>query len=96
MHTQSDALMSQLADYLWENYAGKMNDLLATLSQRVSQLEASQHKAYLTQHEVMETFGIGHRTLKTWVANGLPEIWLGNRVYYDRNDLQHYMETQKI
>ena len=89
MPTQSDALMSQLADYLWENYAGKMNDLLATLSQRVSQLEAS-------QHEVMETFGIGHRTLKTWVANGLPEIWLGNRVYYDRNDLQHYMETQKI
>ncbi|MFL2142948.1 helix-turn-helix domain-containing protein [Ruoffia sp. FAM 20857] len=63
---------------------------------RIEELEREKRKAYLKQKEVCSEFGIGHSTLKNWVSNGLPEIWIENRVYYDRKDIETYMDKHKI
>ena len=48
------------------------------------------------QKELIKEFGIGHATLKKWVALGLPEVWIENRVYYDREDVTKFLLQHKM
>ncbi|MGX6486648.1 hypothetical protein ACX3VT_01495 [Aerococcus sanguinicola] len=69
---------------------------IQNLEENFTQLQASQKKAYLSQKEILDEFKIGHRRLKRWVAQGLQEIWIENRVYYDREDLKNYLSLHKV
>lgn len=70
-------------------------EMIDLLENRIKVLEVNNKKSYLKQQEVISEFGIGHRTLKRWVNDGLKEIWVGKRVFYDQADIESYMQKFK-
>ena len=44
----------------------------------------------LTRKEAVNLMGIGYTTLYSWIAQGLPVIREGNRVYFRDEDLKNY------
>lgn len=96
MPAASDQVMNMLVELVWEERATVLQEKVSELEQRLASLENSHRRTYLRQKEVRERFGIGHTTLKGWVNRGLREIWIDNRVYYDINDIEAYLEQHKI
>lgn len=84
-----------IADQLIDDKISIFVEYINQLESRIDQLETQNNKDYLQQKEVFQAFGIGHKTLKTWVYKGLDEIWIGNRVYYSRTDIERYLEKNK-
>lgn len=68
-----------------ENYSKQINELIDKSNQR-----------FVSQKDLLQLFGIGHTRLKTWVAEGLSEIHDGNRVYYDLQEVNNFLEDKKI
>lgn len=93
--TASKAL-DVLAETMWQKHSNTIFDYIKELEDRVNQLERNNQKDFLKQKEVFKEFGIGHATLKNWVACGLEEIRIESRVYYDRKDIQSYLDRHKI
>ncbi|KAA9238604.1 MULTISPECIES: hypothetical protein [Aerococcus] len=64
----------------------------------LEKLVTSQQR-YLRPQDVRDEFFIGERTLKTWEAHGLKKIELPtqskSRFYYDRKDIEQFMESNK-
>lgn len=83
------------ASSLFDNKINHFVETINMLEERIEVLEVKNKKNYLKQQDVISEFGIGHRTLKKWVSDGLKEIWLGNRVYYDQADIESYMQMYK-
>ncbi|MBG9987596.1 hypothetical protein HZY88_01225 [Aerococcaceae bacterium DSM 111176] len=95
MSSVADKALDLLANSMWEKYSLSIFDYIKKLEERINQLERDKQKAYLRQKEIFQEFGIGHATLKNWVACGLNEIRVENRVYYDRQDIQAYLNKHK-
>lgn len=77
----------------------KQTELFArveTLEHRIDELEFCPQKEILRQKEVFDLFGIGYKTLKKWVANGLKEYRLDNRVYYRRSELMAFFSNKAV
>lgn len=85
-----------IAHRMFETHSGRIFSYIKEMESRIEELEREKKKSYLRQKEVCAEFGIGHATLKHWVACGLEEIWIENRVYYDRKDLEQYMNRHKV
>lgn len=90
-----DVALEMFANSLVEERIKHFVETISILEDRIEVLEVKNRKNYLKQQEVISEFGIGHRTLKKWVDDGLKEIWLGNRVYYDQADIESYMQKIK-
>lgn len=77
-----------------------LNDLTKEITDLKSKLleyeNKSVNKRIYQQKEVIKEYGIGHTTLKSWVKKGLPELWMDNRVYYDRQDIEDFLIAHKI
>lgn len=54
-------------------------------------------RQYLTMPEVASAYGFAEETLRYWRARGEgpPAFKLGRRVYYDRSDLNAWIEREK-
>ncbi|SEQ55651.1 Helix-turn-helix domain-containing protein [Ignavigranum ruoffiae] len=87
---------NSLVEHIVNQYIQSILERLSQIEGRMTELEPKVNKSYLTQKEVCKIFKIGHRTLKKWVANGLNEIWLDKRVYYDRRDIEVFLENYKL
>lgn len=85
-----------IANNMFEIHSVNILNYIQKIESRIEELERENKKAYLRQKDVCAEFGIGHATLKNWVACGLEEIWIENRVYYDRKDIERYMNQHKI
>lgn len=96
MEASPSLLFESMLNQIWVTKVQSLLEKIGHLENRINELEVNHRKTFLTQKEVCSVFNIGHRTLKKWVAKGLNEIWLENRVYYDLNDIQSFLDTFKL
>lgn len=68
---------------------------LQSLKERIEELLAHSRKTLYTQSELMELKEVGQKTIKRWVAMGLSEIHDGNRIYYDVEELEALLKSNK-
>ena len=65
----------------------------------LNQLETHVHKKrYMNQKEVCEYINVSAHTINNYIIQGLPIIQIihGGRTYYDKNDVDEFMQNHKI
>ena len=96
MEMTTEKAFEYIANSMFEIHSENIFSYIKAIELRLDELERTNKKSYLRQKEVFNEFGIGHTTLKRWVAKGLEEIWIENRVYYDRKDIERYMNEHRV
>ena len=74
------------------------NAIVPELEEKLSKnFQPKEPAKYLTRNEVCELLFIDLSTLYRWTKNKtLKAIYIGNRVYYDRKDIDELMNKNKI
>ncbi len=97
MSINSASTLDSMINIIIERSLHSLNSELEVLRNRLEEVESQTHsKRMFQQKELIKEFGIGHATLKKWVALGLPEVWIENRVYYDREDVTKFLLQHKM
>jgi len=86
-------VMDTIIDSKLEKQKETFDAKIATLERQLQTVNTNPNNEILQQKEVFELLGIGRRRLKKWVARGLKEIRIDNRVYYRYSNLMDFIEN---
>lgn len=93
LNTNLNNAVDLMIEYKLKEYEKSIDEKFEKLEKTFVIANRPPNHEILQQKEVFEMLGIGRKRLKNWVARGLNEIRVDNRVYYRYSEIMEFIEN---